>query len=153
MFFTKVLGVMEPTLELHVSALKDKIGRRSNKGEVVLEMLNICAYSPEPKALEDLRDCKCLPVIYTNGTTAWLNRSETFSIVDRRDYGELFAGQLTLLDLSLEDVHALKYLLYGLDLADRYMSTAVQEETQTPDGCLHKRLTLNLRNKAYAISR
>lgn len=152
-FFTKILGVMKPTLELHISALEDKIAKGSSKGEVVLEMLNICAYSPEPKALEGLRDCKCFPVMYANGTTAWLDRSGIFSIVDRRDYGELFAGQLTLLDLSLEDVHSLKYFLHGLGLADRYMSAAVQEQTQTPDGRLHKRLTTNLRNKAYAISR
>ncbi|KAE9964487.1 hypothetical protein EG328_010419 [Venturia inaequalis] len=152
-FFTKVLGVVEPTLELHISALKDKIANSSSKEEVVLEMRNICAYSPEPEALTDLRDCKCFPVIYANGDTAWSTCSETFSIVDRRDYGELFAGQLTLLDLPLEKTHSLRCLLYGLDLADRYVSTKVQEQTQKPDGDLHDRLTAGLRNKAYAIVR
>lgn len=77
----------------------------------------------------------------------------TFSIVDRQDYGEIFVGQLTLLNLSLEEVHSLKYLLHELDLADRYMSTTLQEDTRTTDGRLQKRLTTNLRNKAYAVAR
>lgn len=152
-FFTKVLGVPKPTLGDHILALRSKTLANPKKEEVMLEMLNICAYNPKPEALEELCDCKCLPITLADGVTDWVDRSAMFSIVDRREYDELFRGKLKVLAFSLEEVHPLESFLHGLGLADRYMSQAVQEETKTPDGLMHRRLTDDLRNKAYAICR
>jgi len=152
-FFTKMLGVPKPTLADHIKALRTKCEANPNKEEVMLEMLNICAYNPMSEDLEQLLDCKCLPILHADGRTGWVDRSGAFSIIDRREYEELFQGKLTILAFSLEEVHPLKAFLHGLGLADRYMSNAVEEETQTPVGLMHPRLTDDLRNKSYAICR
>lgn len=151
-FFTNVLGVPKPTLEDHILALRSK-STNPRKDEIMLEMMNICAYAPAPTALDELSDCKCLPVVYVDGQMGWVDRSGLFAIVDRLECDELFRGKLTLLAFSLEEVHPLEYFLHGLGLRDRYMSLAVQEETQTPVGTLHGSLTESLRNKSYAICR
>lgn len=106
-FFTNVLGVPKPTLEDHILALKRK-STDPHKDEIMLEIRNICAYAPRPTALDQLSDCKCLPVVYPDGQTDWVDRSGLFAIVDRLKYDELFRGRLTLLAFSLEEVHPLE---------------------------------------------
>jgi hypothetical protein len=139
---------------MHVLALKEKTLANPSKQDALDEMLNICALSPTPKALEKLYGCKCLPVKLASGEIRWMDRSGDFAIVDRREYGELFKDRINVLDFSLEEVHNLNPFLSGLGLAERYMSQSVWETTTTPsDGTIRERLTNDLRKKAYAIFR
>lgn len=117
------------------------------------EMLNICAFNPIPKSLEELSACKCLPVKLRSGAIDWQDRSGQFAIIDRREYGELFSGRVNFLDFTLEEVHSLRSLLVGLGLEDRYTSKTVQETTTVRGGLASERLSKDLRRKAYAICR
>lgn len=152
-FFVKVLQVAKPNLKMHVLALIEKTSENPNKRDIIQEMLNICAFDLTPQTLEDLSECKCLPVKRPSGELRWQNKSGAFAIVDRREYGEIFAGKVNFLDFSLEEVHSLNSLLVGLGLEGRYTSKAVREITTVQGGSLNQRLTTDLRKKAYAICR
>ena len=152
-FFVNTLSVRQPNLRMHIHSLKQKALENPDKGEIMQEMLNICAFKPKPKSLEELSACKCLPVKLRSGTIDWQDRSGEFAIIDRREYGELFSGRVNFLDLSLEEVHSLRSLLVGLGLEDRYTSKAVKETTAVQGGLVNERLTNDLRRKAYAICR
>ncbi|KAF2810106.1 uncharacterized protein BDZ99DRAFT_442610 [Mytilinidion resinicola] len=152
-FFLNVLRVTKPSLEMHISALKQKASTNPDKSSIFREMLNICAFEIPFKALEKLRDCKCLPIKLPSGTTEWSDCSEDFAIVNRRDYSQTFAGQIKVLNFSLEEVHSLKPFLTGLGLEERYLSRAVREETTVQGGLISERLTAELRKKSYAICR
>ncbi|KAF2499755.1 hypothetical protein BU16DRAFT_504059 [Lophium mytilinum] len=152
-FFLGVLRITKPSLEMHISALKEKASTNPDKYSIFREILNICAFDIPFKALESLRNCKCLPVKLSSGTTEWSDCSKDFAIVNRRDYSQTFAGRINVLDFSLEEVHSLKPFLSGLGLEERFLSRAVREETTVQGGSKDERLTADLRKKSYAICR
>lgn len=152
-FFVNTLSVSKPNLRMHILSLKQKASENPNKGEIMQEMLNICAFKPIAKSLEELRGCKCLPVKLRSGTIDWQDQSGQFAIIDRRAYGKLFSGKVNFLDFTLEEVHSLRSLLVGLGLQDRYTSKTVQETTTVRGGLASERLGQDLRRKAYAICR
>jgi len=138
---------------MHILYLKEKAVENPNKGEIVQEMLNICAFKPAPELLEELSACKCLPVKLLSGSIDWQDRSGEFAIIDRREYGELFTGKVNLLEFSLEEVHSLTSFLVGLGLKGQYTSELADETTTVRGGLVSERLTSNLRKRAYAICR
>lgn len=138
---------------MHIRALQQRVMENANREDIIREMMNICALGPDPKEIEALSDCKCLPVKLPSGETKWLNKHANFAIVDRREYGDVFRGKISMLDLSLEEVHSLKVILLGLGLHRFYTSIAVQETTSVQGGLINESLTESLRKKAYAICR
>jgi hypothetical protein len=153
-FFTRVLGVQEPNLEMHIQALTLKASQNPKQKEIVQEMMNICAFNPKADYVrEKLADCKCFPVKNPNNQIQWRSAAGSFAIFDRQDYGKLFSGKISMLDFSREDVHSTEPILLALGLGGRYLSRAVSESTQVQDGNLDSQLTNDLRRKAYAICR
>jgi hypothetical protein len=154
-FFQLVLKIVKPTLEMHIRALiRQTEEDYPDKGKILQEIINICALNPTAEILQKrLSDFKCLPVREKSGALIWLTPNDHFAIVDRRDYGRIFRDEIRILDFSLEEVHAIKKFLIGLELEERYMSKAVIEETKVQDGQLHERLTADLRKKTYAVCR
>lgn len=153
-FFRKVLGVKEPSLEMHIRALIQKASDNPDKEKILQEIRNICALNPTPEALwTKLSDCVCLPVRHPSGEVKWFSCADAFAVVDRCEYGKMFRDKIMTLDFSLEEVHFLEKFLLGLRLEARFLSKAVTEETRVQDGLLHQELTNDLRKKAYAICR
>jgi hypothetical protein len=138
---------------MHIRSLKQKARENPNKRDIMQEMLNICAFNPTAESLEDLSRCKCLPVKLSSGPVDWQDHTGDFAIVDRREYGDLFAGKVNFLDFSLEELHSLKLLLVGLGLRERYTSKAAKETTTVRGGSVSQHLTNDLRKKAYAVCR
>ncbi|KAH8800361.1 hypothetical protein F5884DRAFT_891279 [Xylogone sp. PMI_703] len=148
-FFLGILDVTKPNLEMHILALMQK-ATVPDKRSIMQEMLNICAFDVTPQAVEKLCNCKFLPVKLPSKEIQWLDRSGTFAIVDRRDYGQVFTGRIRVLDFSLEEVHSLKPLLFALGLGEKYLSRAVREETTVEGGLINEHLTADLRGKYAA---
>lgn len=119
MFFTQVLAIQTPSLEMHVAALKQKAEDDPNKATLFQEMLSICALNPTSEVMRTLKNCKCLPLKLQSGATVWYDYSSDFAIVDRREYGVMFDGKIRLLDFSLEEVHSLELFLLAMGLGTR----------------------------------
>jgi hypothetical protein len=152
-FFVNLLGIPKPSLAMHVMALAQKSMENASKDIVMQEMMNICALDPTAESLQKLSDCKCLPIRKSDGTVVMMDRSAEFSILDRREYEEIFRHEINIMDFSLEQVHTLMPFLLAFGLQDRYISRQVKEETKVQGGFLHQGLTDDLRKKAYAICR
>ena len=138
---------------MHVVALEQKASEHPDRREIMQEMMNISAFSPTSEAVKDLSDTKCLPVKLPSGEIHWLSKRGSFAIIDRREYGEAFAGRINILDFSLEEVHSIRPFLLALGLEKRYMSRAVTEHTTVQGGSFSQCHSDDLRNKAYAICR
>jgi hypothetical protein len=93
-FFTQVLAIQTPSLERHIAALKQEAEDDPNKATLFREMLNICVLNPTSKVMRTLKNCKCLPVKVQSGATVWYDYSSDFAIVDRREYGVMFDGNI-----------------------------------------------------------
>lgn len=139
---------------MHVSALIQKASHHPNKQSVLQEMRNICALNPTPKVLwKNLSNCKCFPVRKPLGEVLWASCLDSFFIVDRADYGNLFRDRIAMLDFTLEEAHSVKPIFLGLKLESKFLSNSVVENTRVEDGVYNSALTNDLRRKAYAIAR
>jgi hypothetical protein len=154
-FFHKVLEIEEPSVTMHITALQSRaLEPKPNKDSILREVKNICALSPSTDLLnKELSDCKFLPVRRPDGGIEWLDRTGAFAIVDRREYADVLENQINILDLSLDEVHSIDFVLRGLGLEERYMSRAIEEETSVQAGLPDEPLTKDLRRKASAICR
>lgn len=152
-FFTRVLKVEAPSLELHVEGLKETASSSPTFNDIKQRIRNICQFDPEEADLEDLLDCNCLPVNCADGNLAWMSSEDDFAIADRREYLELFMDEIDILDFSLEEVHEFKPFLMGLGLEYQYLSELVVSKTSAEGDEKNERLTADLRRKAYAICR
>jgi hypothetical protein len=152
-FFTVVLKVKAPSLELHVKGLKKTAFWSPTLNDIKQRIRNICQFDPVEADLEDLVDCDCLPVNCTDGSLTWMSSEENFAIADRREYLGLFRDKIDILHFSLEEIHEFKPFLTGLGLEDQYLSELVVLNTSAEGGEMNEWLTTDLRRKAYAICR
>ncbi|KAF2667223.1 hypothetical protein BT63DRAFT_481662 [Microthyrium microscopicum] len=153
-FFHKTLAIPKPSLDMHILALCQKALENPEKSRILEEMRNICALQPTEVLLRSkLSDSKFLPIRNCAGDLTWASASSTYAIIDRREYGTVFAGKICLLDFTLEAVHSLRPFLSALGLQCRYLSALVKEETKVQEGLLDQYFTNDLRQKAYAICR
>ncbi|KAL4935035.1 hypothetical protein BDV06DRAFT_229203 [Aspergillus oleicola] len=96
-----------------------------------------------------------LPVRQPDGTFQLRRVTDAFFIADRIEYLDAFRDRVPMLDYSLEECRRFNGFLTSLGLEDRYLSTAVQEETfvDRPSDQRSSRLTSDFRRKASAIYR
>jgi hypothetical protein len=152
-FFTRVLKVEAPSLELHLQGLKETASSSPTLDDIKQRIRNICQFDPTEAELEDLSDCDCLPVNCADGSLVWMSPGTDFAIADRREYLELFRDKIDILHFSLEEVHEFKPFLMGISLESQYLSELVVLNTSAEGGELNERLTADLGRKAYAICR
>jgi hypothetical protein len=90
---------------------------------------NLNALRPGSDELRGLSRLRFLPAAMPDGTVEILKPTDTFFIADRVEYLSAFQGKVPILDFSLEEVWRLRHLLGRIGLQNRYMSTAVLEQT------------------------
>ncbi|KAH7043982.1 hypothetical protein B0J12DRAFT_760369 [Macrophomina phaseolina] len=146
-FFTKMLDNAHPGAQgpLHSPAA----GHRSDKGDYDSDS----SLNPSVASLADLRDVDIFPVKFPNGGLRLANSSVDFAIADQKEYYRAFQGRINMLDFSLSEIHATRPFLLSLRLQRRFMSVAVEEKTRVEGGSQDQRLTIELRQKAYALFR
>jgi hypothetical protein len=152
-FFTRVLEVEVPALELHVRGLEETASRAPTIDDIKQRIRNICQFSPKKSDLGGLIHCNCFPVSCTAGVLDWVSSTDDFAINDRKEYLKLFRDKIDILCFSLEEVHEFRPFLIGLGLEDRFLSKLVVPSTSVEGGETDIRLTADLRRKAYAICR
>jgi hypothetical protein len=129
-FFRGPLNVQTPTAATYLEQLK-----RLASNEVVdiaavkTAIYNLDALRPGPDELRGLAHLRFLPVAMPNGTVEILKPTDTFFIADRVQYLSAFRDKVPILDFSLEEGWRFRHLLERIGLENRYMSTAVMEQT------------------------
>lgn len=155
-FFFNILSVQEADLRMHVQALK-QLSEEPLTESTIPKMKNkiilISSLHPTANDVVDLQESNIFCVILYNQTRTFANKNFDFAIADRAGYAAAFAGKISVLDFSIEEVRAARPLLLALGLEGKKLSELVKEETTVQDGSLILDLTQSLRSKAYAIFR
>jgi hypothetical protein len=154
-FFCRLLGVPTPNPQMHVLALKElaQIRTPPSPSEVKQSIILISSMDPTRQDLTDLWRSNIFSVKTRNGQRSFTNAAADFAIIDRSEYGSAFAGQIAMLDYSIEEVRACRSLLLALDLKRKHLSELVEEKTTVQGGEIDHDLSHNFQLKAYAIFR
>jgi hypothetical protein len=157
-FFTDVLGITAPSLEMVVDELKSLAKSNPSKNAVKELISAINSILPgEPVAPKNnIGKLNVLPVNTKDGLKLQSVRHE-FVIADRQKLWEAFRKDASILAFSVEEVRKLRPFLRWMNLEGRYLSRIVVERTKHEgfSQVLSDRLTKEFREKerAHALFR
>ena len=157
-FFTTVLKISEPTVEMHMDSLKANAGGKASAAQSKETMALICSLGLGKTDFSSLVSAKFLPVKLANGVNSFASasskdKSEDFAIMDNAIHWNAFKGKIVVLDLTLEEIRDTKSLLLAMGLAERFSSKLVKEITDVKEGSQDYEMTRILRTKSQAIVR
>ena len=154
-FFVERLGVKMPTLEIHIEELQILC---NNATDVPVEQIKgllkeINLWQPVENNVQELRDKKILPAKTKHGRKILMSPMDTFAIVDRQKYGDIFTKKVATLDFTLEEIRSIKTFLSALGLDNRYVSHLANETSKVEDAMEGVILSEDFRRRAYALVR
>jgi hypothetical protein len=155
-FFVGKLSIREPTAWTYIAELKNLSTEVPPDSEKIKQTLQtIQQLNPTSFHYDSIQHLKCLPIKLADGSTQLASATDPFLIIDRIEYGSLFSGSVTILDLNLQETHELQSSISALGLTNRYMSSLVTEQTTVrgPSTQPSAILSRNFRYKAKAIYR
>lgn len=157
-FFTTVLKVSEPTVEMYVDSLKAEARGKASAAQIKETMAVICGLGVGETDLSSLVEAKVLPVKLANGVGSFASASSKdefvdFAIVENAVHWDAFKGKIVALDFSLEEIRDTRPLLLAMGLKERFSSKLVKEVTDVRGGSEDHEMTKNLRIKSQAIVR
>ena len=157
-FFTTVLKISEPTVEMYIDSLKAEAKGKVSAGKIKETMALICGLGIGESDLSSLVEAKVLPVKLTNGMGSFASASSKdvfidFAIVDNTIHWDAFEGKIVVLDFSLEEIRDTRPLLLAMGLQERFSSKLVKEVTDVRGGSQDHEMTRNLRIKSQALVR
>ncbi|KAF2459569.1 hypothetical protein BDY21DRAFT_317672 [Lineolata rhizophorae] len=159
-FFTKILGIRTPDVGMHVQALLEQARELAQGVDPVTHseklkerMTIISSMKPTETDLAPLRKSRIFLVKLSGGTINWADRDSDFAIADKPEYQLAFQGKAALLDFTLAEIRACMLFLMASGLERRYMSLAVDEQTEVEGGNSEPKLTDKFRSRAYAFFR
>ncbi len=158
-FFTTVLKISEPTVEMYIDSLKAEAKRKAPAAQKIKEtMALICGLGVGETNLSSLIKAKVLPVKLANGVASFASASPKddfvdFAIVQYIIHWDAFKGKIVVLDFSLEEIRDTKPLLLAMGLEERFSSKLVKEVTDVRGGSHDYEMTKSLRIKSQAIVR
>lgn len=152
--FVDYLGVPLPSLKMHVDALVQRSASSSfTKEEALRLMQNLCTFQPDKAAVQALIRCPIFPVRMPSSQIQWMDSVGEFCIFDRIQHRRIIGNQVNHLDFTIEELHEIEPLLTVFELQSRFSSWVVAESTAVEGSTHERRLTIDLRSKAYAICR
>lgn len=155
-FFCKSLSVSKPNLRMYIEALKNMSERTllppiPSQFKKMIRLIS--SMDPTSTDVTPLKTACIFSVVTTTGTLMCSGMTSEWVIIDRLEYGVAFAGQMDLLDYTLEEVRLSTQFLFAMDLGSRYLSKLVEEQTTVNDSFVDKMLSVAFRKKARALSR
>ena len=155
-FFTTVLKISEPTVEMYIASLKADAKGKASAAQIKETMALICGLGVGETDLSSLVEAKVLPVKLANGVDSFASASPKddfvdFAIVENTIHWAAFKGKITALDFSLEEIRDTKPLLLALGLGERFSSKLVKEVTDVRGGSQDHEMTRILRIKSQAL--
>lgn len=144
-----------PTLEIHVEELLSLCNNATNIPFEQIKGLirEIDLWKPVDNNVQELKDKHVLPVNDKHGRKKLMTPNDTFAIVDRQKYGDIFTRKVASLDFALEEVRSIKTFLSALGLNNRYMSHLANETSEVGDAVEEVTLSEDFRRRAYALVR
>ena len=157
-FFTTVLKISEPTVEMYVDSLKAEAKGKASVEQIKETMALICGLGVGKTDFSSLIEAKVLPVKLANGVPSFASASSKdesvdFVIVENIIHWDAFKGKIVVLDFSLEEIRDTRPLLLAMGLEGRFSSKLVEEVTDVRGGSQDHEMTRNLRIKSQAIVR
>lgn len=157
-FFTTVLKISAPTVEMYIDSLKAKAKEKASAAQLKETMALICGLGVGETDLSSLVEAKVLPVKLANGVGSFASASPKdnsvdFAIMENIIHWDAFKGKIVVLDFSLEEIRDTRPLLLAMGLEGRFSSKLVKEVTDVRGGCQDHEMTRNLRIKSQAIVR
>ena len=157
-FFTTVLRVSEPTVEMYIESLKAAAGGKASATQIKGTMALICGLGIEEYDLKDLVDARILPIKIPSGATVWFSAVPKpaqldFAIIENILHGSTFKGKINILDFTLEEIRDTRPLLMAMGLEKRFSSKLVEEVTEVTGGLRDSQMTSMLHLKCQAIVR
>ena len=157
-FFTTVLKISEPTVEMYIDSLKAKAAGKASAAQIKETIALLCGLGVGENDLLSLIDVKVLPIKLANGADSFASASSKeevvdFAIVENNILWDAFMGKIVVLYFSLEEFIDTRPLLLALGLAERFSSRLVKEVTDVRAGSQDHEMTRNLRIKSQAIVR
>ena len=157
-FFTTVLKVSEPTVEMYIDSLKAEAKGKASAARIKETMALICGLGVGETDLSSLVEAKILPVKLAKGlgsfaSASFKDNSVDFAIVENTIHWDAFKGKIVALDFSLEEIRDTRPLLLAMGLEERFSSKLVKEVTDVRGGSQDHEMTRNLRIKSQAIVR
>ena len=152
-FFHIMLGVPEPSVSMHVDALRDYVRgeKESTRDKEMMKLIS--SMNPPSSEAVKLANCNMFQVRFSDDSLHWTNSHADFAIVDRKEYGEAFRYLIKTLNFTIEEVRACQSLLEAMNLGFKFLSKLVTETTTVTDGSEKLDLTRQLRERAYALVR
>ena len=157
-FFTTVLKVSEPTVEMYVDSLVAEAKGKVSVARIKETMTLICGLGIGEVDLSNLIEANVLPVKLVNGKDIFASASSKhgivdFAIMENTIHWDAFKGKIAVLDFSLEEIRDTRPLLLAMGLGERFSSKLVKEVTDVRGGTQHHEMTRTLRVKSQAITR
>jgi len=157
-FFTTVLKISEPTVEMYIDSLKAEAKGNASAAQIKETMALICSLGVGETDLSSFVEAKVLPVKLANGVCSFASASSRdefvdFAIVENAIHWDAFKGKIVVLDLSLEEIRDTRPLLLAIGLEERFSSNLVKEVTDVRGGSQDHEMTRTLRIKSQAIVR
>ena len=153
-FFTSVLNVSEPTVDMYIKALAAGADGQTSVEKTKKTMALVCRMGLGETDISSLVEAKVFPIKNAHELTGFASISSAdFAIVDSVIHWDAFKRRITVLDFSLEDIRDTKPLLQAMGLEQRLSSKLVQEVTVVNGGFKEHEMTSNLRSKSGPIVR
>ena len=157
-FFTEVLKVSEPTVEMYIESLKAEAKGNASAAKIKETMVLICGLGLKEADLSSLVEARVLPVKLANGggslaSASSKNEPVDFAILENKAHRDAFKGKIAALDFSLEEIRDTRPLLLAMGLKPRFSLGLVKEVTDVSGGSQDHEMTRNLRIKSQAIVR
>ena len=154
-FFTNILKVAEPSIEMYIEALKFEVQGNASVVNIIDIMKSISSSNLEDADLSSLRTAKILPVKLADGTHSLVSPRDgslDFAVVETDAHWDAFKGKIAALDFSIEEVRDTRPLLLAIGLRPRFSTQLVREVTIAGDNFQQDHdMTRNLQDKDIAL--
>jgi len=157
-FFTTVLKVSEPTVEMYIDSLRSEAKGFASAAQMKVTMALICGLGIGESDVSSLVEAEILSVKLANGVGVFASASAEheyadFVIVENVIHRNAFEGKIPVLDFCLEEIRDIKPLLLALGLEEQFSSKRIEEITEVSGGSKDREMTRNLRIKSQAMVR
>ena len=152
-FFTVVLKVVTPTVEMYVASLRNEAQKKTAASKLKEIMVLISNLGVKSRDVEGLQDTPVFPVRTSGGEIRLSSASSSFVILDTVAHRSAFESKITALDFSLEEIRDTKPFLLANGFQDRFSTMLVEEVTDVKAGEAQHEVAKGLRLKAKAVVR
>ena len=119
--------------------------------KVLIKEIN--ARNPQSQHVEGLLGQKIIPIIDTHGQECLVKPTETFVIVDRERYCNMFNKSVAVLAVPFEELRSIRNFLVALDLEERYVSCLAHETSEAKNAFPDAAISQDFRKRAIALVR